>query len=68
MRFVIFLLAVIIADSLSMKTIILKEKYGTETVVDSVTLAIEQDNVIYVTRNRDFYGMYPIVNYSLTVR
>lgn len=61
----LILLAVILSDSMSTGRIWLKEKYGESMIIDSVTTAIEKDRVIYVTRNKRLFGVFPMENWSV---
>lgn len=63
----LFTLAVLVADSTSTTKITLREKYGSPIIVDSVTLAIIHDGNFYITRNKEVFGCFPLVNYSLQI-
>jgi hypothetical protein len=57
--------AVIISDSTSHSRISLREKYGPTIEIDSVTLVLEQEGRLYITRNKKMFGIFPFENYSL---
>ena len=58
---------VLLADSTSQQTITLREKYGPELIVDNVTVIIEYNGAFYITRNKKFWGIFPVENYSIFI-
>jgi hypothetical protein len=58
---------IIIADSTSSHSIVLRENLGHDIAIDSVTLCIEKDGSIYVTRSKRAYGSFPREIYSIIV-
>jgi hypothetical protein len=49
----------LMADSTSRGKLVLRENLGAQMVIDSVTVCAIKNGVIYVTRNKEFFGAYP---------
>jgi hypothetical protein len=58
----------IVVDSTSSHTVVLHENLGPEILVDSVTICAISGGVIYVTRNKRFFGAFPTAFYAVEVR